>query len=51
MTLNGKTNFDWLKKYEPYGGSLEVYDIAEVNNYERKEGQSPFEVIDETLYG
>ncbi|MBO6090903.1 MAG: site-specific DNA-methyltransferase, partial [Acetobacter sp.] len=41
----------WLKKHEPYGGALEVYEIGEVSSFETAEGKTPFEVIDETLYG
>ncbi len=41
----------WLKKNEPYGGALEVYEIGEVPSFEATEGKTPFEVIDETLYG
>ena len=41
----------WLEENEPYGGSLEVYDIGSVANFETTAGQTPFEVIDETLYG
>ncbi|MBR2124412.1 MAG: site-specific DNA-methyltransferase [Acetobacter sp.] len=41
----------WLEENEPYGGSLEVYDIDSVANFETTAGQTPFEVIDETLYG
>lgn len=37
--------------FEPYGGSLLVLDVAEVANFENIEGQTPFDVIDETLYG
>lgn len=44
-------NFSWLKENEPYGGNLDVYEIAEVANFESAEGKTPFEVIDETLYG
>lgn len=44
-------NFPWLKDNEPYGGNLDVYEIAEVANFESAEGKTPFEVIDETLYG
>ena len=41
----------WLKKHELYGGGLEVYEIGEVSSFEATEGKTPFEVIDETLYG
>lgn len=45
------TNFKWLEKNKPYGGILEVLDIAEVSEYEKGKGKSAFEVIDETCYG
>lgn len=45
------SDFDWIKKNESLGGSLDVYDIAQVFNYERSTGKSAFDVIDETLYG
>ncbi len=48
---DGTSDFDWIKKNEPLGGSLDVYDIAQVFNYERSKGKSAFDVIDETLYG
>ena len=48
---DGNKDFDWIKKNDPLGGSLDVYEIADVANNESSEGQSPFDVIDETLYG
>lgn len=48
---DGTSDFDWIKKNEPYGGNLDVYEINEVANFESTEGQTPFDVIDETLYG
>ena len=48
---DGNKEFDWIKKNEPLGGSLDVYEIADVANNETTEGQTPFDVIDETLYG
>ena len=48
---DGSKDFQWLKDNEPYGGNLDVYEIASVNNAEYHEKKSPFEVIDETLYG
>ena len=39
------------KSNKPLGGSLDVYEIAEVANFEASEGKTPFDVIDETLYG
>ena len=48
---DGTTDFKWLKDNEPYGGSLDVYEIASVSNAEHICGKTPFDVIDETLYG
>ena len=48
---DGTKDFKWLEKNEPYGGNLEVYEIDSVSNFEWTEGKTPFDVIDETLYG
>ena len=48
---DGSNDFPWLKENEPYGGNLDVYEIAEVANFESAEGKTPFDVIDEALYG
>ena len=48
---DGTNDFDWIKKNEALGGSLDVYDIASVFNYENTKGKTAFDVIDETLYG
>ena len=48
---DGNKDFKWIEENEPYGGNLEVYEIAEVSNANATEGQTPFDVIDETLYG
>lgn len=48
---DGTTDFAWLKDNEPYGGSLDVYEIESVSNAEHECGKTPFDVIDETLYG
>jgi len=48
---DGTNDFEWAKKNTPLGGNLLVLDIANVSNFESGEGKSPFEVIDETLYG
>lgn len=44
-------DFDWIKKNKPYGGNLDVYEIERVSSCEKTEGETPFDVIDETLYG
>jgi len=48
---DGTKDFDWMKKNKPYGGNLDVYEIASVANFESTEGKTPFDVVDETLYG
>lgn len=48
---DGSNKFPWLKENESYGGNLDVYEIADVANFESADGKTPFDVIDETLYG
>lgn len=48
---DGTSNFKWLETHKPLGGSLDVYDIASVANFEKTSGKTPFDAIDETLYG
>ena len=48
---DGNKDFKWAKDNAPYGGKLDVYEIAEVANSSAIEGKTPFDVIDETLYG
>ncbi len=48
---DGDSNFKWLEKNKPLGDNLLVLDIAEVANFNATEGKTPFDVIDETLYG
>ena len=48
---DGTKDFKWLEKNDPYGGNLDVYEIGSVSNFEWAEGKTPFDVIDETLYG
>lgn len=48
---DGSSNFEWAKKNKPYGGNLDVYEIDHVANFESTKGKTPFDVIDETLYG
>ena len=48
---DGTNDFEWIKKNKPYGGNLDVYEIESVANFEAAEGKTPFDVIDETLYG
>lgn len=48
---DGSAGIEWLKEHDPLGGSLDVYEIDSVANFEKLPGKSPFDVIDETLYG
>lgn len=48
---NGTKDFAWLKDNTPLEDNLDVYEIADVSNFEATEGKTPFDVIDETLYG
>ena len=48
---DGSSDFEWIKKNEALGGSLDVYEIETVHNAEQGIGKSPFDVIDETCYG
>ncbi|MCQ2082790.1 MAG: site-specific DNA-methyltransferase [Lachnospiraceae bacterium] len=48
---DGSKDFKWAQENEPYGGNLEVYEIDSVSNFESSKDKTPFDVIDETLYG
>lgn len=48
---DGSRNRSWLSGDEPYGGNLDVYEIERVPNHLTADGHTPFEAIDETLYG
>lgn len=48
---DGSKDFEWIKKNKPYGGNLDVYEIESVADNESIAGKTPFDVIDETLYG
>ena len=48
---DGNKNYDWIKSNKPYGDNLDVYEINKVANFESSENKTPFDVIDETLYG
>lgn len=48
---DGSNDFDWIKKNKAYLDNLEVLEIEKVKNNEQSIGKSPFDVIDETLYG
>ena len=51
MCYDGTADFPWIKTNEPYGDNLEVTEIDRVFNAEATTGKTPFDVIDETLYG
>lgn len=48
---DGSKDFPWIKNNKPYGGNLDVYDVESIPNNAAEEGKTPFDVIDETLYG
>jgi adenine-specific DNA-methyltransferase len=48
---DGSNNFEWIKKNKALGGNLDVYDIETVADFEAAKGKTPFDIIDETLYG
>lgn len=45
------TDFTWNNNNNPFGGSLDVYEIETVSDSEHIAGKTAFDVIDETLYG
>ena len=48
---DGSADFKWVKEHQPLGDNLEVCEITSVANFETTPGKTPFDVIDETLYG
>ena len=48
---DGTSDFNWIKTNQPFGGRLDVYEIGEVSSSSAASGHTPFDVIDETLYG
>lgn len=48
---DGTKDFKWIKDNDALGGGLEVYEIGTISNADNTEGHTPFDVIDETLYG
>lgn len=46
-----ETSFEWSKKNEPLGGNLDVYTIESISNFSSVENRTPFDLIDERLYG
>ena len=50
-TFEGKTDFEWAEKNQPFNENLDVIRICSVSNKEQRPGKSAFDLIDETLYG
>jgi adenine-specific DNA-methyltransferase len=48
---DGTKDFKWNEENEPLGDNLDIYDIETVANFESAKDKTPFDVIDETLYG
>lgn len=48
---DGNKDFKWANESTPYGGSLDVYSIETVADFEATPNKTAFDVIDETLYG
>lgn len=48
---DGTSDFEWIKNNSPYGDNLEVTEITEISPTINSKGQTPFDVIDEQLYG
>ncbi|MCR5429641.1 MAG: site-specific DNA-methyltransferase [Eubacterium sp.] len=51
VCYDGFDDFTWIKDNEPFKESLDVFDIGTVANFEHTKGNTPFDVIDENLYG
>lgn len=48
---DGSKNFKWIEDNDALGGNLDVYEIKTISNADNTSGATPFDVIDETLYG
>ena len=48
---DGKKNFGWINNNTPYGDNLEVVEIAEISPIVSDKDNTPFDIIDESLYG
>lgn len=48
---DGTSDFPWAEKNEPLGGNLLVLDIKEISDSACPPSPTPFDVIDEALYG
>lgn len=51
MCYDGTKDFKWTADNNPFGGSLDVYEINTISSSDNTIGATPFDVIDETLYG
>ena len=47
---NGFDNFKWIKDHDNYGDNLEVTEIKEISPTVSNKNNTPFDIIDETLY-
>lgn len=47
---NGTSDFDWLTDHEPYGDSLNVYEINRINSADDTHDNNPITLIDEKDY-
>lgn len=48
---DGTKDFKWIEDNDALGGSLDVYEIKTISNADNTSGATPFDVIDESLYG
>lgn len=48
---DGTKDFKWIEDNDALGGNLDVYEIKTISNSDNTTGATPFDVIDETLYG
>ena len=48
---DGNKDYPWIKDNQPYGGNLDVYEIERIPDHLTADNKTPFEAIDETLYG
>lgn len=51
VCYDGSKDFKWIENNSALGGSLDVFEIDEVANFESVPGKTAFDVIDEALYG
>ncbi len=48
---DGTKDFKWIEDNDAFGGNLDVYEIKTISNSDNSTRATPFDVIDETLYG